>query len=128
MNQQYTMLFGLSKFYYIAHMKTLGQTLKQSRELIPLTLRQVEDAVGISNAYLSQLENDKIKNPSANVLYKLSHLYKIELEVLLIAAGIVIDNPKSKLGILKEINAKTKLTQKEEQQLLEYLKFLRSKK
>jgi len=109
-------------------MKTLGQTLKESRELISLTLRQVEEAVGISNAYLSQLENDKIKKPSADVLYKLSHLYKIEMETLLIAAGIVIEDPKAKIGILKTINAKTKLTQKEEQQLLEYLRFLRSNK
>jgi len=49
-------------------MKSLGKTLKVSRELIPLALRQVEEATGISNAYLSQLENDKIKKPSANVL------------------------------------------------------------
>lgn len=51
---------------------SLGETLKSARELIPLTLRQVEEAVGMSNAYLSQLENEKIKKPSANVLYKLS--------------------------------------------------------
>jgi transcriptional regulator with XRE-family HTH domain len=109
-------------------MKSLGQTLKESRELMSLTLRQVEDAVGISNAYLSQLENDKIRNPSAQVLYKLSNLYKVDMETLLIAAGIVIADPKAKIGILKEINAKTKLTHEEEQRLLEYLKFLRSKK
>jgi len=70
-------------------METLGATLKKLRESIPLTLRQVEDVSGISNAYLSQLENDKIKKPSANILYKLSKLYKIELNVLLSAAGII---------------------------------------
>ncbi len=68
---------------------SLGETLKSSRELMRLTLRQVEDATGISNAYLSQLENEKIKKPSANVLYKLSSLYRVDLNVLLSAAGII---------------------------------------
>lgn len=73
-------------------MKTLGTTLKEARELVPFTLRQVEEATGISNAYLSQLENDKIKRPSANVLYKLASAYKINLNVLLEAAGIIEGN------------------------------------
>jgi len=70
-------------------MKSLGTTLKEARELIPFTLRQVEDSTGISTAYLSQLENDKIKKPSASVLYKLASAYKIELNVLLSASGII---------------------------------------
>lgn len=70
-------------------MNSLGNTLKETRKSISLTLRQVEEASGISNAYLSQLENDKIKKPSANILYKLANLYKIDLNVLLGAAGII---------------------------------------
>jgi transcriptional regulator with XRE-family HTH domain len=105
-------------------MKTLGQTLKEARELIPFTLRQVEEATGISNAYNSQLENDKIKKPSANVLYKLSSIYKIELDELLLASGIIKEGQKIKdLG--KSIN---NLTPKEHQQLTDYLRFLRHKK
>lgn len=105
-------------------MKTLGSTLKEGRELMPFTLRQVEESTGISNSYLSQLENDKIKKPSANVLYKLSSLYCIELDTLLFAAGIIkeehaVKNTKGQLG---------NLTPKEKQQLLDYLKFLRCKK
>jgi hypothetical protein len=40
------------------------------------TLRQVEDATGISNAYLSQFENGKIKKPSQNVVTKLINFYE----------------------------------------------------
>jgi len=108
-------------------MKTLGKTLKEARELIPLTLRQVEDAVGISNAYLSQLENDKIKKPSANVLYKLSTLYNIELNTLLAAAGIIEESTEAKSKLLNSVALSAKeLTASEEQQLLTYLKFLRN--
>lgn len=108
-------------------MKTLGQTLKAARELIPMTLRQVEEATGISNAYNSQLENDKIKKPSANVLYKLSCLYCIDLDDVLLAAGIITEKQK-----IKEMNERLKtlknLTPKEHEQLKEYLAFLRYKR
>jgi transcriptional regulator with XRE-family HTH domain len=93
-----------------------------------LTLRQVEEAVGISNAYLSQLENDKIKKPSANVLYKLSCLYCVNIEVFLYAAGIIKDKPLINSNILNSIVNAAKLTPDEEAQLMEYLRFLRSKK
>lgn len=107
-------------------MKTLGQTLKEARELIPFTLRQVEEATGISNAYNSQLENDKIKKPSANVLYKLSSIYKIELKELLRAAGLIT---KAEENEFKDIGKSIKnLTPKEHQQLCEYLRFLRHKR
>lgn len=104
--------------------KTLGETLKEARGLIRLTLRQVEEAICVSNAYLSQLENDKIKHPSANVLYKLASIYKIDLDVLLIASGII----KEDQNIRKlKIKGAYVLTPEEERQLLEYLKFLRAK-
>jgi transcriptional regulator with XRE-family HTH domain len=100
---------------------SLGQTLKRARRLAALTLRQVEESAEISNAYLSQLENDKIKKPSANVLYKLATIYCIELDELLFAAGII--NKRDAIKTLKPYN----ITPAEEKQLLEYLHFLRSK-
>lgn len=106
-------------------MKSLGETLKECRRLTCLTLRQVEDASGVSNAYLSQLENDKIKKPSASVLYKLSCIYKVDIEVFLYAAGIINEGPSGN-GILQGLAAKAgQLTSQEEAQLLEYLQFLR---
>ncbi len=113
-------------------MKSLGKTLKESRELISLTLRQVEEASGISNAYLSQLENDKIKKPSANVLYKLATLYKVDLNLLLSAAGIIEkneneENSKSKLLTNIAFSAEN-LTTEEEEKVLEFIKFLRFNK
>lgn len=108
-------------------MKTLGQTLKEARELIPLTLRQVEEATGISNAYNSQLENDKIKKPSADVLYKLSSIYAIELDELLLVAGIIKE--EQKIRDMKERYKMLKnLTPKEHQELCKYLRFLRYKR
>jgi len=110
-------------------MKSLGKTLKEARELIPFTLRQVEEAIGISNAYLSQLENDKIKKPSANILYKLSNLYGMELNTLLAASGIIEKSFPQKSRLLNTVAlASETLTDDEEKELLTYLKYIRFSK
>ena len=110
-------------------MKTLGATLKEARQLCSLKLRQVEDSTGISNAYLSQLENDKIKNPSANILYKLSSLYNIDLNTLLAASGAIEKSESRKNNILNSVAFSSEnLSKEEEEALIEYLKFLRFSK
>lgn len=40
---------------------SFGTTLRTARETLNLSLREVEDVTGISNAYISQLESDKIR-------------------------------------------------------------------
>jgi transcriptional regulator with XRE-family HTH domain len=107
-------------------MKTLGSILRFGRDGKGFTLREVEEATGVSNAYLSQLENDKIKKPSANVLYKLATLYGMTIEGLLQAAGIV-EKP-SKVKIPASLLGVVVITKTEEQLLIEYLHFLRYKK
>lgn len=109
-------------------MESLGNTLKKTRTSIPLTLRQVEDATGISNAYLSQLENDKIKRPSANILYKLANLYKIDLNILLKAAGIIEGSLAT--DVLENDNWMNKiafysnsLNENDKDEILSYVKF-----
>lgn len=59
---------------------TFGEFLKQCRKSKGLTLRQIEDYC-ISNPYLSQLENDKIKNPSIIIVYKLSKVYGFSIDI-----------------------------------------------
>jgi len=49
---------------------------KQKRLAKGFTLRQVEEKTGISNAYLSQLENGKIKKPSYDTIQKLNAVYE----------------------------------------------------
>ncbi|TKB95753.1 helix-turn-helix domain-containing protein [Pedobacter cryophilus] len=110
-------------------MKSLGRTLKDAREQASFTLKQVEEATGISNAYLSQVENEKIKKPSANVLHKLATAYNIELEVLLGAAGIIEESNTPKTKMLNSIALSSQqLSSEEEDALMKYLKFLRHEK
>lgn len=82
---------------------------------------------GISNAYLSQLENNKIKKPSANILYRLANIYEIDFDFLLETSGIIErkekkKGPKSLSGFALYSED---LTAKEEEELIKYLKFIR---
>ncbi len=111
-------------------MLTLGIKLKTTRKELSLTLRQVEKSLTISNAYLSQLENDKIKNPSANVLYKLASLYCIPLNELLEAAGIIEKKeakPDKHNELMQRIAFSSEsMTDEEKEQVLNYLEFIKS--
>jgi len=44
---------------------------------------------GISNAYLSQLENNKVKKPSPHFLHKLASLYDVPYDLLMEYAGYI---------------------------------------
>jgi transcriptional regulator with XRE-family HTH domain len=59
-------------------------TLKARRMELGFTLRDVEQITGgqISNAYLSQLENGKIKNPSFVIICALAATYHVSIETM----------------------------------------------
>jgi HTH-type transcriptional regulator, competence development regulator len=111
--------------------QTLGQGLKLARELRKLSLRDVEKATGISNPYLSQLENNKINKPSPFYLHKLASLFGIDYEMLMEAAGYVqrksVANGEPKTLAGAALFSTEKLTSDEELQLADYLNFIRSK-
>jgi transcriptional regulator with XRE-family HTH domain len=106
----------------------LSALLADLRTAKGLTLRQVEEATGsaVSNAYLSQLENGKIKKPSPNVLHSLSEVYAVPYEALMERAGYLLP-PENGGGRRKRLAAFAidDLTAEEEEQLLKYLAFLR---
>lgn len=112
---------------------TLGQYLSSIRNDRKLTLRQVEEATSkeVSNAYLSQIENDKISKPSPNILHALAELYAIDFEKLMDMAGYITTSvkkaPGERHGRITTF-AEHNLSSDEEVQLMEYLKFIRSRK
>ena len=113
--------------------KNLGPYLKNARKRRHLTLRIVEKRTNISNAYLSQLENEKITKPSPVILNKLAECYKVPYKRLMELAGYPVP-PKPDI-INNKIKPKLRLrsafedvTKEEEKKLQEYLEFLRSKK
>jgi HTH-type transcriptional regulator, competence development regulator len=112
---------------------TLGQYLASIRRDRRMTLRQVEEATNkeVSNAYLSQIENQRIQQPSPNVLHALAEIYGIDYGELMEMAGHI--TPSKKRGQSERHGrvatfANHNLTSAEEAALIEYLRFIRSRK
>jgi len=110
----------------------LGVVLADLRTAKGFSLREVEEATGnaVSNAYLSQLENGKIKKPSPNVLHSLADVYAVPYEALMEKAGYLLPSEGNGGGRRKRLAAFAidDLTAEEEEELLKYLAFLRSRK
>jgi transcriptional regulator with XRE-family HTH domain len=106
-------------------MQLIGEYIKDQRLKRKLTLRAVEEMTGIQNAYLSMVENGKIKKPSPDVLKKISDSFRISYNSLLEIAGYPVQETvtSSFTGVAEEFAS---LSTDEESKLLEYLKFLRS--
>lgn len=110
---------------------TLGKYLASIRADRKMTLREVEEATKkeVSNAYLSQIENDKIQKPSPNVLHALAELYGISYSALMEMAGyITASRGDSERHGRMATFAEHNLTSAEEAELLEYLRFIRTRK
>jgi transcriptional regulator with XRE-family HTH domain len=106
----------------------VGKYLRAIREAAGLTLRAVEEKTGVSNAFLSQIESGRVRQPSPVVLHKLADAYGVPYGTLMEKAGYPVpsaakDAPLS-AGPFQRFG---RLTEEEEDSLLEYLAFIRSR-
>lgn len=108
--------------------ETLGAYLKTLRGASGLSLREVEDATEVSNAYLSQLENEKIAKPSPHILHKLAGFYGVAYELLMEKAGYIKREPVAEKSGRLAASSLGKISRDEETALLQYLSFIRSQK
>jgi HTH-type transcriptional regulator, competence development regulator len=111
---------------------SFGAHLARLRKATGLSLRQVEEATNeeVSNAYLSQLENNKIAKPSPNILHALAGVYAASYEDLMKRAGYFTTDADA--AGRRQAKAATfaiqGLTPEEEQILMDYLAFIRKQK
>jgi transcriptional regulator with XRE-family HTH domain len=110
----------------------LGALLSDLRVAKGLSLRQVEEATekAVSNAYLSQLEKGRIRKPSPNVLHRLAAVYGVPYDALMERAGYLPPPAGGTRPRRPRLSAFAidDLTAEEEEELLKYLAFLRSRK
>lgn len=109
---------------------SLGAALRTARELQKLSMRDVEKATGISNAYVSQIETGHVKHPSPSFLAKLATLYGLDFNSLMNLAGHLPEM----LSLRKNLHKWSpkfiaqKITPEEESELLDYLLFIRARR
>lgn len=74
-----------------------GEYLKEIRKEKGLTLRQIEKVSGVSNAYLSQVENGKRSVPTPDILMKIHEALGVSYEELMEKAGYISTEVRSEL-------------------------------
>lgn len=108
---------------------SLGNRLKEARLAKELSLRAVEEATGISNPYLSQLESGKVKQPSPVTLHNLAELYGVSYSDLMVLAGYPVPSRKKIDPDADRLLARFgSVSDEEADALSEYLSFLRKRR
>ena len=109
--------------------RVLAHELATRRSLTGMSLRQVEEASKslegaepVSNAYLSQLENAKVTDPSPRVLHTLSRIYGVPYATLMTKIGYFMPDGGARLATFADHG----LTEDEEREALEYITFRRN--
>jgi len=102
----------------------IGDYIRQQREQAKISLRQLAQAAGVSNPYLSQIERG-LRHPSAEILQQIAKGLRISAEVLYVQAGILEDRPADS-GVRSAVLADPGLTERQKQILLEIYESFRT--
>ena len=86
-------------------MAQLGAYIREQRENAQYSLRQLAQAAGVSNPYLSQIERG-LRKPSAEILQQLAKALKISAETLYVQAGLLDGSPEHTVPYADEDGAR----------------------
>ncbi|WP_189936795.1 helix-turn-helix domain-containing protein [Streptomyces sulfonofaciens] len=100
------------------NMGNLGEYLREQRRHAQLSLRQLAEAAGVSNPYLSQIERG-LRKPSADVLQQVAKALRISAETLYVRAGILDERQRDELETRAVILSDPSLTERQKQVLLQ---------
>ncbi len=95
----------------------IGAYIKEQREQAKISLRQLAQAAGVSNPYLSQIERG-LRRPSADILQQIARGLRISAEALYVQAGFLEDRPPGP-GVRDAVLADPELTERQKQMLIE---------
>ena len=104
---------------------TLGDYLREQRLANRLSLRQLADAAGVSNPYLSQIERG-LRRPSADVLQSIAKALRISSETLYVQAGILSPEQTEERSVELAIRADPGLTERQKDALVDIYRSLRA--
>ncbi len=98
-------------------MNSIGEYIRDQREQAKISLRQLSQAAGVSNPYLSQIERG-LRKPSADILQQIAKGLRISAEALYVQAGILEDQPADS-GVRSALLADPALSERQKQVLIE---------
>ncbi|GGR01348.1 MULTISPECIES: helix-turn-helix domain-containing protein [Kitasatospora] len=96
---------------------SLGEYIREQRRNAQYSLRQLADAAGVSNPYLSQIERG-LRKPSAEILQQIAKALRISAETLYVQAGILEERDEQGPGLRAAILADPQINERQKQALL----------
>jgi transcriptional regulator with XRE-family HTH domain len=96
---------------------SIGEYIREQRQRAKVSLRQLAEATGVSNPYLSQIERG-LRKPSAEILQQIAKGLRISAEALYVQAGI-LDDRESDTDVQAAIRADAALSERQKQVLLD---------
>ena len=106
-------------------MESLGDYLREQRVANKLSLRQLAEAAGVSNPYLSQIERG-LRRPSADVLQSIATALRISAETLYVRAGILSPDDSEVRSVELAILADSGLSDRQKQSLVDIYRSFRA--
>ncbi|MGN6795276.1 MAG: helix-turn-helix domain-containing protein [Streptosporangiaceae bacterium] len=99
------------------NVSSIGSYIREQREQAKISIRQLAQAAGVSNPYLSQVERG-LRRPSADILQQIAKGLRISAEALYVQAGILEDKP-GESSVTDAIRADTEITERQKQMLID---------
>jgi transcriptional regulator with XRE-family HTH domain len=96
---------------------SIGDYIREQRQRTKVSLRQLAEATGVSNPYLSQIERG-LRKPSAEILQQIAKGLRISAEALYVQAGI-LDDRESDTDVQAAVRADVSLSERQKQVLLD---------
>ena len=104
-----------------------GKRLKELRESRGLSLSELAVKSGVAKSYISNMERDKMTNPSLEVMTKIASVLDITPQ-LLISQDKDVNKEQSALERLAQAEGINQEQLKEYKELIEFIKWRSSKK
>ena len=99
------------------NVSSIGSYIREQREQARISLRQLAQAAGVSNPYLSQVERG-LRRPSADILQQIAKGLRISAEALYVQAGI-LDEKREESSVTAAIMADPDITDRQKQMLVD---------
>lgn len=97
---------------------SLGEYIREQRRSAQYSLRQLADAAGVSNPYLSQIERG-LRKPSAEILQQIAKALRISAESLYVQAGILDERDRDAVEVHSAILTDPTINERQKQVLLQ---------
>lgn len=103
----------------------LGQAIKQAREALGLSLRQLAEAVDVHHSFLARLETGDYQTAKPAFLQRLSRVLELDERDLFSLAGL--DAPEGLPAFTPYLRAKYEMSDEAAKALQEYFTFVTDK-